>query len=217
MADGGVGARDHPGRELGIGHKLPAVFNRVQFRALGQELHDRDVARHDKVLREVPAGPGDQPHTVFTRRHPGREFQQMQTHRLLVAPGLYELGRLFRRPTDRTENVGLRRRSTLTVDQAVSVLLQHPIPGSLQRDAADRVSQPLPLAAVLRSGKPGAEASCLSPVGLKALLRQKVESGCSLSITDRHLSSHDYLLHTGRPFRYHIELIFQVLSGRENK
>ena len=78
MADGGVVGPEHAVREPVIAHKLPDVLNRLgpqsgsRFQALGRELHNHDVARHDQVLRQVPARLIDEQRAVFTRLYPGQ-------------------------------------------------------------------------------------------------------------------------------------------------
>ena len=95
MADDGVVGRKDSVLEPVIAHELPDVLNRVQFRALGRELHDRDVIRHDQVLRRVTARLIYGPRAVFAQRHPGRDLHQMQTHRLSVSPRQNGPGRLL--------------------------------------------------------------------------------------------------------------------------
>jgi len=89
-----------------LAHKLPDVFDRVQFRAFGWQGDDGDVGRDFKLVRSVPSGLIHQHDGVGTRRDRLRYFSQMQRHGFGIAERQHQTGSLAVLRADRAEDIG---------------------------------------------------------------------------------------------------------------
>lgn len=96
---------EHAVRQPVVAYELPDVFLRIKFRAFRWQQQDRDVGWNDQPARQVPAGLVEQQNGMLAWRDLGRDFGQMQVHRLGVACGQDEGGALAVLRADRTEDV----------------------------------------------------------------------------------------------------------------
>jgi len=100
-----VRAEDPVGQPV-LSHELPEVFDRVQFRTLWRQGHQRDVGRHVETVGHVPAGLIEDDDGVCASRNLGSDLGDMQVHRFSVAGG-HDKGRaLSLLRADGTEDVG---------------------------------------------------------------------------------------------------------------
>ena len=123
-----VGSED-PVRQPIIAQELPDVFDGVQLRAFGRQREERDVERHDELVRQMPAGLIDQHDRVSARRHGGRDLRQVQGHHRGVAPGQYQSRSLTFLGADGAEDVG--RSGALIARRRRPRAAQCPAPGDL--------------------------------------------------------------------------------------
>jgi hypothetical protein len=79
-----VGFKDTVGEPV-VAHKLPDVFDRVEFGAFRRQGDNGDVGRHNEARREVPASLIDQEDRVGTGRDDRGNLGEMQVHGLSVA------------------------------------------------------------------------------------------------------------------------------------
>ena len=79
-----VGFEDAVGEPV-IAHKLPDVFDRVEFGTFRRQWEEGDVRRHDEPRRHVPAGLIDQEDGMGAGGDDLGDLRQVQVHRFGVA------------------------------------------------------------------------------------------------------------------------------------
>lgn len=100
-----VRAEDAVGQPV-VAHELPQVLDRVQFRALWRQWHERDVIRQVEAVGHVPAGLVEDNNGMRAGRNCGSDLGDMQVHRFGVAGGHDESRALPLLWADGTEDVG---------------------------------------------------------------------------------------------------------------
>jgi len=113
MVDDVVVGREHAVRQPVVAQELPDILDRVQFRTLRRQRHERDVGRHDELVGHVPTGLVDEKERVRAGGHRQPDLCQVPVHRVDVAMGQHEGRALAELRTDRAEDVG--RRGVLVV------------------------------------------------------------------------------------------------------
>jgi len=100
-----VGRKDPVGEPV-VSHELPDVLDRIEFRALGWQRDDGDVAGNDQSLRQMPSCLIQKQDSMRTGRNSLGNLGQMQVHRRSVTSGQNQR-RPFAVPrADRTEDIG---------------------------------------------------------------------------------------------------------------
>ena len=100
-----VGFEDAVGEPV-IAHKLPDVFDRVEFGGSRWQRDNGDVRRHDEARRHVPACLIDQKDGMGTGCDNLGDLREMQVHCLGVAGRQDQGGTLALLGADRAEDVG---------------------------------------------------------------------------------------------------------------
>ena len=129
VIDDVVVAGEHSVGEPVLAQELPDILLRVQFRTLGGQRNDGDVARHVEPCREVPSGLIHHQHGMASGRDLCGYFGQVEVHRLRIAPGQHQARGLPLGRADGTEDVG--RCGALIVRRAGTRAAQRPPPRDL--------------------------------------------------------------------------------------
>ena len=106
MTDDVVVVEEDPIREPVVAHELPDVLDRVELRAFGGQLQEREVFWDVELRRGVPSGLVEHEDGMASRLYVFGDLIEMELHRLGVALGQDEADRLAVLRTDRAENVG---------------------------------------------------------------------------------------------------------------
>ena len=86
MVDNVVVGLEHAIGEPVIAHELPDVFNRVEFRRARRQWQDGNVARHDQILRQMPASLIHNEDSMRIVGNMAVDFGQVLVHGIGVAP-----------------------------------------------------------------------------------------------------------------------------------
>ena len=136
MVDNVVVGFEHTIREPVIAHELPEVFYRIEFGRARRQWQDGNVARHDQVLRQMPASLIHDEDSMRIVVNMSGDFGQVLVHGIGVAPR-HDEGCGFSVPgADRAEDVCRAsalvvwsRRSRSTLGPAACDLVLLPDPG----------------------------------------------------------------------------------------
>jgi len=112
-----------------VAHELPDILDWVQFGTFRRQRQNGDVARHDELVREMPAGLIEEEHGMLAGRDLGGDLGQMQAHRLGMTVRQHECRALALTGADRAEDVG--RRGSLIVRRAGTAAAPGPAAGDL--------------------------------------------------------------------------------------
>ena len=93
-------------REPVVAHKLPDVFDRVEFGGFRRQGDDCDIGRHNETRRQMPARLVDQENSVCAGSNGLGDLHEMQVHRLGIAGGQDQGCTLALLRADGAEDVG---------------------------------------------------------------------------------------------------------------
>ena len=152
MVDNVVVGLEHAIGEPVIAHELPDVFNGIEFRRARRQWQDRHVARHDQILRQMPASLIHNENSMSIFGNMAGDFGQVLVHGIGVAPRHDEGGGFSVPGADRAEDVCgtgalvvWSRRSRSTLGPATCDLVLLPDPGFVLWDGSPpprRISSP---------------------------------------------------------------------------
>ena len=103
MVDDVVVGLEDAVRQPVVAHELPNILDWIQLRAPRRQRHEGDVGRHDQLRRSVPPGLIEQEDGMCARGDVEGDLLEVHAHRLAVAAGHDDTGRLAFSGTDRTE------------------------------------------------------------------------------------------------------------------
>ncbi len=93
-------------REPVVAHILPNILDGIELWRFGGQGDERHVFGHLQLRGDVPPGLVDEQNGVGAGFDGERDFLEMQRHRLGVAKGHDETGRLAERRTNGAEDIG---------------------------------------------------------------------------------------------------------------
>lgn len=100
-----IGFEDAVGEPV-FAHEEPEVLNRIELGRLGRQWQDRDVGRHDKVVRHVPPRLVHDEDGMRIIGHVSGDFSQVLGHGVGITPGHDQRSRLSELGADGTEDIG---------------------------------------------------------------------------------------------------------------